>query len=601
MPIVSVKKETLLQELGIPHYTDDDFSLLCFEFGIELDEVTSEREEMEKQHLTTQKSFTHLSDEITYKIDIPANRYDLLCLEGIVLGIKVFMGKDSPKVYKAIAPASGKLQQTFVKESVSQVRPHVLCAILRDITFTDESLKSFMQLQDKLHQNICRERSLVSIGTHDLDTVSGPFSYEGRQPTAINFVPLEFEQEFNAKDLLEHYKESGNKLRKYTHLIEDKPVYPLFLDSTDTVMSLPPIINSNHSKITLDTKNVFIECTAIDITKCRVVLDQVVCLFSQYCAQPFTYEQVEVVYPDNTVEVHQVKSRTTSVNIDYINNKIGVELGSEEIVANLNKMCLKALVMNDKEIQVVVPATRADVLHPIDIVEDVAIAYGYNNLIKTVPNTQTVGEQLPINKITDLLRIECAMAGFTEALSFSLCSHDEYFKYMKKEDKGDVAVVLANPATVMFQIVRPSLMPGIMKTVAANRKYPKPLMVFEISDIVVKDPSIDVGTRNQRNLCLMYMGINSSGFEIVHGMLDRIMAMLKVPLLSSNTGEYGYYIKQSNDPMFFPGRQAEIYMNDSKLGVFGIIHPEVMEKFDLNCPCAILELNIQQFANYKSA
>jgi phenylalanyl-tRNA synthetase beta chain len=208
------------------------------------------------------------SEEVIYRIDIPANRYDLLCLEGLTLGIRIFQGKIPPPLFKCIKPASDSIQKIYVKPDTARVRPYIVGAVLRNLHFTQDSYNSFIDLQEKLHQNICRKRTLVSIGTHDLDTVKGPFYYDAKPPTDFKFVPLNQTKECNGHEVMDLYSTHA-QLKQYLPIIKDSPVYPLVLDSNGVVLSLPPIINGDHSKITLNTKNVLIECTATDLTKVR--------------------------------------------------------------------------------------------------------------------------------------------------------------------------------------------------------------------------------------------------------------------------------------------------------------------------------------------
>ncbi|CAG8617456.1 5989_t:CDS:2, partial [Diversispora eburnea] len=202
MPTVNVDKEELYKILG-KNYTTDEFRELCFEFGIELEEDTSEKEMASKE--VGEVKAEGLSDRPILKIDIPANR----------------------------------------------------------------------------------KRTLVAIGTHDMDTLKGPFTYEALPPKEINFCPLNQTKKFNAEELMTFY-ENDKHLGKFLHIIRDSPVYPVIYDSNRVVCSMPPIINGDHSKITLNTKNVFIECTATDLTKAKIVLNTVVTMFSEYCEQPFT-------------------------------------------------------------------------------------------------------------------------------------------------------------------------------------------------------------------------------------------------------------------------------------------------------------------------
>ena len=222
----------------------------------------------------------------------------MLCFEGIALMLNVFREKTPLPNYRLVAPKSGKLQTITIHPETMKVRPYVSGAILRNITFTQEAYDSFIALQDKLHQNLARQRTLVSIGTHDLDTLKGPFTYEALPPKEINFIPLNQTKRMNGEELMQFY-ENDKHLGKYLHIIRDSPVYPVIFDSQKTVCSLPPIINGNHSKITLKTKNVFMEITATDRTKLEIVNNIMVSMFSQYCAEPFTIEPVEIISEHN--------------------------------------------------------------------------------------------------------------------------------------------------------------------------------------------------------------------------------------------------------------------------------------------------------------
>lgn len=158
-----------------------------------------------------------------------------------------------------------------VTASTAQIRPHVVAAVLRNVTFDQDSYASFIDLQDKLHMNICRKRTLVAIGTHDLDTMAdGVVTYDAQPPTEIKFKPLNQEKEMTAVELMDFYSTHA-QLKAYLPIIKDSPVYPVIKDANGVVLSLPPIINGDHSKITLNTKNVFIECTATDLTKVSVL------------------------------------------------------------------------------------------------------------------------------------------------------------------------------------------------------------------------------------------------------------------------------------------------------------------------------------------
>ncbi|XP_053543368.1 phenylalanine--tRNA ligase beta subunit isoform X1 [Ictalurus punctatus] len=485
MPTVSVKRDLLFQALGRT-YTDEEFDELCFEFGLELDEITSEKDIISREQ-GDQKA-EGASDVVLYKIDVPANRYDLLCLEGLVRGLQVFKDKMEAPRYQRVSPVNGDPQRLIITEETASVRPHAVAAVLRNITFTPERYDSFIELQEKLHQNVCRKRTLVAIGTHDLDTISGPFTYTAKAPEEIRFRPLNQSQEYTATQLMSLYK-TDNHLRHYLHIIEDEPLYPVIYDSNGVVLSMPPIINGDHSKISVNTRNVFIECTATDVTKAKIVLDTIVTMFSEYCDEPFTVEEAEVVYPDGRMFSYpELAYRTETLSADFINRRVGISETVGSIAHLLTRMCLKSEVTGEADqIQVEIPPTRSDVIHACDIMEDAAMAYGFNNITRTTPRTYTVANQLPLNKLTELLRSDLAAAGFTEALTFALCSREDIADKLGKNITEMRAVHISNPKTAEFQVARTTLLPGLLKTVAANRKMALPLKLFEISDVVLKD------------------------------------------------------------------------------------------------------------------
>ncbi|XWS37551.1 hypothetical protein CRYUN_Cryun19dG0053400 [Craigia yunnanensis] len=551
MPTVSVGRDRLFAALGRT-YTQEEFEDLCFNFGIELDDVTTEKAiTLKEKHLEEEKP--SLDDEVIYKIEVPANRYDLLCLKPF-----------------AFSMDRRRYLDTLLPTLTSPIRPFVVCAVLRGITFDEASYNSFIDLQDKLHQNICRKRTLVAIGTHDLDTLQGPFTYEALPPPEINFVPLKQVKNFRADELMEFYK-SDLKLKKFLHIIEKSKVFPVIYDRNRTVLSLPPIINGAHSAITLKTKNVFIECTATDLTKAKIVLNTMVTTFSAYCERKFEVEPVEVisfagnstVYPD--LSEYNIKFHYHILLVTSLLNRM--QLHAEQAGSGDN-------------INVSVPPTRSDILHPCDVMEDVAIAYGYNNIPRRKLSSL---KPVPLNQLSDLIRYE-------------------NFEMLTRKDEKSTAVVIGNPHSSDFEVVRASLMPGMLKTVGHNKDHPKPIKIFEVGDVVLLDEKKDVGASNHRLLAALYCGANS-GFESTDNIAQNPLPSLKefrneIDVDSQpgghNYGSYGevmgtpfvpvgnctgYYIELSDEPEFLSGRQAKIIYKGRRIGIFRIVHPERIQRF----------------------
>jgi phenylalanyl-tRNA synthetase beta chain len=205
-------------------------------------------------------------------------------------------------------------------------------------------------------------------------------------------------------------------------------------------------------------------------------------------------------------------------------------------------------------VKVEVPPTRTDVMHACDIAEDIGIAYGYNNIPRVFPPTNTVGKQIPLHKFSDLIRAELAQTGYIESLTMSLLSIDENYTHLKRERNFDEAVVLANPKTIQFEMVRTTLIPGLLKVFQSNSDESVPQRIFEVSDIVVRDPTKDTLARNEKRVCAMYLN-QSSAFEVIQGVLDLLMTKIGA--------KFGvdYFLKESADAIFFPKRGADIVLN----------------------------------------
>ncbi|KXX76646.1 Phenylalanine--tRNA ligase beta subunit [Madurella mycetomatis] len=594
MPTINVDKYALFEELG-EQFTEDSFQNLCFDFGLELDKDTENDPERPKDQ----------APELA--IEIPANRYDMLCFEGIAMNLNIFRGKHPTPNWRLVDIPADKMQTLTISKETAQVRPYAAGAILRNVKFTQGAYDSFISLQDKLHQNLARQRTLVAIGTHDLDTIKGPFTYEALPPKSINFVPLNQTKKLNGEELMSYY-ETDRHLSRYLHILQGKPVYPVILDADRNVCSLPPIINSERSKITLETRNIFIDMTATDQTKLDIVCNIMVTMFSKYCAEPFTIEPVKVISEHNgtTRITPSLVTRTMDVEVDYLNGICGLSESPESISKLLSKMAYVAEPSQDpKIIRVTVPPTRADVLHACDVMEDLGVAYGFNNLPRTSPNrSATIGMPLPINELSDLVRQESAMAGWLEVMPLILCSHEENFEWLNRKDDGKTAVKLANPKSVEYQVARTSLLPGLLKTLCENKAMPLPVRIFEAQDVVLKDESCERQARNERRLGAAFCG-KSSGFEIVQGLLDRVMKVLDISFLTHEEGLHGksqadgYFIQGIDDPTFFSGRAAAINVRMGgqlrRIGELGILHPTVLDKFGLGYPVTTLELNLEVF------
>ncbi len=264
MPTISIKKDYFYKLLG-KKLSDEEFEDYCFDFGLEVEEDKD-------------------SDE-NIKVELPANRYDLLSVEGLASAFSNYLELKKPLQYKV-----NQFKHTLtIEESVKNVRPFCVSGIIRNVTFSQQAYDSFLDFQDKLHHNLGRRRTLVSIGTHDMDKTKAPYFYRAKKREDFSFTPLNQEKPMSGKEMMDFYKEDLN-LKPYVEIVENSELIPLIMDSNDNILSMPPIINSDLTKISLATKNVFIDITATDKTKALIALNVICASFSQYSETKCSFE-----------------------------------------------------------------------------------------------------------------------------------------------------------------------------------------------------------------------------------------------------------------------------------------------------------------------
>lgn len=613
MPTVLVPRDRLFEALG-RRYTDEEFDEVCFAYGLELDDVVVEDGDGDDDDDVKEAANAELGGvdgdvdrreadrSVCYKIEVPANRYDLLCFEGIVQALRVFLRLDAaPPRYRLSGPPRETL---VVAPSTAAIRPYVVAAVLRDIDLrgvdscsasspssaaaaaSSARYRSLIDLQEKLHQNICRRRELVAIGTHDLDAVRGPFRYEALPPRDIRFRPLNAPHELDGEQLMRHYEDpasaDGKHLRKYLPIIRDSPVYPVIFDDERRVLSLPPIINGERSRVRPSTRNLLIECTATDLNKAHTVLNTIVAMFSRYAGasgnggdgrfavEPVAvrYEQAQGDAPAGEMITPSLDGYEVEARLAYVERLLGVQLGGVDALRDcLARMQLELLDADERPsaaaasaastpLRVRVPVTRSDVLHACDVAEDVAVAYGFDRIEERAPSLATQGGQQALNQLSDQMRREFAQQGYVEVLNWVTVSHAENFDMLQRvhgerqRERGAYgahrAVCIGNPKTLEFQECRTSLLSGLLKTLRENRMQPLPLRLFEVGDVVLLHETADgtrcdgddddeeqederaseVGARNERRAAAVYMN-TSAEFEVMKHLLDRVMQALE--------------------------------------------------------------------------
>jgi phenylalanyl-tRNA synthetase beta chain len=267
---------------------------------------------------------------------------------------------------------------------------------------------------------------------------------------------------------------------------------------------------------------------------------------------------------------------TFEAEVDYINTRLGTKLDVNEVKAAAIRMGHTIKETSDAVVKVQVSPIRADILHACDVAEEIGIGYGFNKIPFVYPPTNTVGSFIPENRFTDLLRHEMAQAGYIESLTCALISIKENYTNLRYQPNLDEAVQLSNPKTLEYEVVRTSLIPGLLKTLHSNQNERIPQKIFEISDTARIDTTSDTNARNHRKICIMQLNTSAS-FEVIHGALDLLMT--KVGAAHGKHYCLREHANPEQDRKYFPKRAADVLLEGKAIGTIGVLHPEVIENF----------------------
>ena len=504
-------------------------------------------------------------------VEVTADRPDMFSVEGLARALKGLLGieRGLPD-YEVVKPS----RQILVDRSVIRVRPYVAGLIVRNVKFTDEALAHIMQFQEKLHQTLCRDRRKASIGLYDLSKVEGNIRYLALPLNDIRFRPLESEIEMSGPEILS-LTEKG---RRYAHLVGE--LAPLLVDSKGTVLSMPPIINSEDTKVTEETKDIFIDATGFDYEFVSSVAALVALNLAERAG---SVEPVPTVYIDGKILSPRLEPFEIEMPIEMPSSILGMQLEIDEMFELMERMRLSPR-LEEGKIKVKVPPYRLDVLHPVDIIEDIAIAYGYNNIEPVLPVLQTRGGELPIRKFERFLAEMMVGLGFQEILNYMMTSPSaQIYKMRLDESLRTRMVEVENPLSLEYSALRIWLLPCVLGFLSYNLKAPYPQKVFEIGHIVERDGGSETLTRQEVKMCAAISQYAVS-FEEIQSALYALLAPLRLePTL-----------KPISHSSFIEGRVASIEVDGEDLGIIGEIHPEVLLNFGLKNPVAAFELSVEE-------
>jgi phenylalanyl-tRNA synthetase beta chain len=505
----------------------------------------------------------HEFDPVTKEtaIEFFPNRPDLYSVEGLARALRSFF--DIEQGLRTYDMASSDIVLK-VDPSVKAVRPYVVGAVLRGVALDDKGIRSLMELQEKLHLTVGRRRAKVAIGVHDLDKVRPPFVYKAVPPDSLSFVPLAEDEAMTLAEVLERHE----KGRDYRHLLEGKPLYPVILDHNNDVLSFPPIINGRLTTVTTETKNLFIDVTGTDQNTIGGVLN-IVC--TSLAERGGVIETIALRGEEKGISPN-LRPKQWLLDVDRTNASLGLDLEPLAMCQCLTRMGYSAE-PKGRKVRVWSSPVRMDLLHIADVVEDVAIGYGYENFGNSKPTASTIGGERRIERVTDLVRQMLVGFGYWEVTTLTLSSLEEQFSKVPFPEVEAVEVL--NPVSEDHNCLRVHLVPSLLTVLRKSKHRDLPQRIFEVGDVVIE-------AKRRRHLAVMAIH-SKAGFTEMKSLTEGVMRELSVPC-SLLPGDMG---------MFIPGRCALLKVNGRTVGHFGELHPKVITDYELGNPIIALELDLQ--------
>jgi len=503
-------------------------------------------------------------DDGELEIDVSPNRPDLLSYQGF----KRSLGKNvGLKKYKINSPE--KDYRVIVDSSVSSVRPFTACAIVKGLKFDDDKIKEIIEIQEKLHVTVGRKRKKLAIGIYPMEKIKLPITFKAMEPDKIKFKPLEASREMTGLQVLSHHPVG----RDYAHLLAGKSKFPIFVDADNEVLSMPPVINSELTgRVTEKTKEIFIECSGYDfdiLNKClNILVTTLADMGGKVYQMNVEYKKVEVT---PNLDFEEVR-----LSVENVNKLLGLNLSEKEIKVLIGRMGHEY----NKGVAKV-SSWRTDVLHEVDLIEDVAIAYGYENFEPEIPEISTIGKENPKETMKRKLAEILSGLNMLEVSNYHLTTESEQFSKMGNNDKLQKGKIEVLDSKTEYFLLRNNLSHYLMKNLSENVDSEYPQKMYELGKVFNLGENDLIEETEGLSIVLA-----SGNFTELKQVLEYLARMIDVR----------FEIKEMsvNLAHFVEGRSAEVLLDGKSVGSFGEVHPKILKNFKIKMPASLLEINLEE-------
>ena len=527
-------------------------------------------------------------DERVVKIELnDTNRPDLWSTNGVARQLRIHQGGKTADYEKFLSTKDKILdcenRIVIVDESVKDVRPYMVAFMIAGKPIDDAMLKDIIQTQEKLAWNFGRKRKSLSMGVYRIDQIKFPVKYHGVDPDKTSFVPLQCEEPMTCRQILTDHP----KGKDFGWILKDAPKFPLLEDATGEIMSMAPIINSaTLGAVQVGDKDLMVELTGDTIENLMLAANIVACDFADagYEIKPIVCKHPYDTGFGKDIVVPFYFQPSTKAKLSSINKLLGSNFDEKTVIDALERMGSKveATKEGDDVVFTLYPAPyRNDFLHEVDIIEDVMIGMDLSAFEPESPNDFTIGRLLPVTIFGRKAKTIMVGLGYQEMIFNYVGSKKDYVEKMNFDESK--VIEIANPMSENYQFIRPQVMSSLLRAESGSANVMYPHKIFEIGKVAYLDETENTGTTTKTHLGFLTAASNAN-FNEAASEVSSLLYFL----------DHNYEVKESNDSRFIPGRQAAILVKGKEVGVFGELHPQILENWNISTPCVAGEIDLEE-------